>query len=293
MEMFSFPIYTTSLLFKLKVLSYFPLEFYPYISLSVVESAKILRGHLEDFQPNADFGIFYDGLNLSLFKREDDSKKIRVFFIDFGKILFELKIPHPEQTEFYRAFKRKSDPKVFHKTIFDLTAGGLKDSLFMAKLGQKVVAFERNPIVYALLKNALENHPIDIPIVYGEGKHLLLKDVLKDVQTKEESSLYAVPDIIYFDPMFDHGSDVIKGRKNKEMDFIHAVTSIPFFQTFHGEMSEDEKFQREWETFQWALSYAKERVVVKRDLRAMPFATPTFQLLGRTTRYDIYETMKL
>jgi 16S rRNA (guanine1516-N2)-methyltransferase len=186
----------------------------------------------------------------------------------------------PVQIDFVKAYKRlnPSDakgplfkalgPKFKKAPIWDLTCGMGGDALLMLFFGGEVIAFERNPVVGALLmdayKRALEDDRLG-PI-FRERFTLLIQDA-------RDSGMEA-PKVIYFDPMYENVKR--KALQKKEMRVFREV------------VGEDDDAM---EVFNWALKFAQERVVVKRSLRAEDISPgKSFSQKGKSTRYDIYLT---
>ncbi len=148
-----------------------------------------------------------------------------------------------------------------HKIIWDLTCGTGKDALLIYHFRKQITCFERHPIVYLLLLDALRRYPIEMDLHYGNA------------QDKDLSEL-PQPDIIFFDPMYPE-----KKKKSalprKEMVIFKEMVG-----------DDDDAL----EVFKWAMTKAKERVVVKRPLEAESLAeNPTASYKGKSTRYDMYK----
>jgi 16S rRNA (guanine1516-N2)-methyltransferase len=147
------------------------------------------------------------------------------------------------------------------KIIWDLTCGTGKDALLIYHFRKQITCFERNPVVYLLLKDALRRFPIDMQLYFGNPQTMNLDDLPK-------------PDVIYFDPMYPE-----KKKKSalprKEMVIFKEI------------VGDDEDAQ---EVFKWAMTKARERVVVKRPLEALCIKeNPTASYKGKSTRYDMYK----
>lgn len=151
-------------------------------------------------------------------------------------------------------------------TVIDVTAGLGEDSVFLARLGFRVHAVERNPLIFALLDQALKTAPSDFPtdqLSFCFGSAL---DVLPQIK------LDLATTAVYFDPMFPDKRKSALPRK--EMQIFKAV------------VGEDPDAAANLEQI---LSLNFKRVVVKRPLRAdVLFCKPEHQFLGKTIRYDVY-----
>lgn len=166
--------------------------------------------------------------------------------------------------------------------VLDATAGLGKDSFVLATLGCSVQMLERSPIVFALLE-----HGLQAARAFGvsEGDNELLQVMARMQLIAEDSSDYLqkitpalFPDVIYLDPMFPDRQKTADVKK--EMRAFHSV------------VGKDEDADA---LLPLALSRVNYRVVVKRP-RKTPFLnsqTPSFQLEGKSSRYDIYTVKKL
>ena len=164
------------------------------------------------------------------------------------------------------------------QNVFDATAGLCRDAFLLSSLGVEVCAVERNPVVGALVSDAIQratqfqapDHPLThLKIQIGEAR-----TVLEQLAADER------PDAIYLDPMFPprRKSSLVK----KEMRILAELTG--------GATSESELA----ELLSTALQAANKRVVLKRPTEA-PATTavrpPDHTIQGgRTTRYDVWLT---
>lgn len=147
--------------------------------------------------------------------------------------------------------------------IVDATAGLGRDACVLAALGYEVVAVERSPILFALLENGLARaaHEAQIAtrlsLVHGDARDYL--------QGK-------TPDVVYMDPMFPKRSK--SALVKKEMQF---------FQRLLGEEEDAVSL------FEVARGVARQRVVVKRPVKAAPLVVePSYQVQGGRVRWDVY-----
>jgi len=168
-----------------------------------------------------------------------------------------------------KALGLKGDRATF---VWDLTCGTGKDTLLMLAFGCKLLAFERNPVIFRLLANA----------------HLFLEAPLKerfhlfegDVRMFDFKNI-PVPDVLYLDPMYEQAQKKRKALPRKEMRLFRLIAGDDL----------DAK-----ELLSWALSYAQEkkisRVVVKRSLKLPPLldgVTNSYE--GKSTAYDLYRVI--
>ena len=159
--------------------------------------------------------------------------------------------------------------------IVDATAGLACDSFILASLGFTVTLLERSPILHLLVDNAIQRavaNPIAAPIVNR------LQLIHTNAITWFEQYKLAenpLPHVIYLDPMFPERRK--SAQVKKEMRMLQAII---------GEDNDADQL------FMTALTCATQRVVVKRPRLAPPLAgrPPAFQLLGKSSRFDVYIT---
>ncbi len=166
-------------------------------------------------------------------------------------------------------------------TVLDLTAGMGGDAFVLASLGATVIMVERNPVIHALLDDALERASLNtnpelqsilnrLSLIKGSG--LAILEIL-ELSPSEVKGLNDLPDVIYLDPMFPHRKK--SAQVKKEMQFFHSLVGED---TDNGEVLHKARY------------LAKKRIVVKRPRLADNLAdlAPDFCISGKTTRYDIY-----
>lgn len=158
-------------------------------------------------------------------------------------------------------------------TVLDATAGLGKDAFVLATLGCRVQMHERNEIVAELLADGLRRAQ--------ESLDCELRAIVERLALVPRDSLTALDepvDVVYLDPMFP---DRVKSAGvKKEMAVFHQVVG---------------KDPDADQLLPLARAVARYRVVVKRPRKA-PFLndeTPSYQLSGKTSRYDIYVNAKL
>ncbi|RYZ94233.1 MAG: SAM-dependent methyltransferase [Moraxellaceae bacterium] len=165
--------------------------------------------------------------------------------------------------------------------VLDATAGLGKDAFVLATLGCKVQMLERSLIVHALLQDGLKRarefaagHDDDLLHVL-ENLELIAADSQNFLENIAEENR---PHVIYLDPMFPD--------RNKTADVKKEMRA------FHSIVGKDEDADS---LLDKALAKALYRVVVKRPRKA-PFIadrTPSYQLEGKSSRYDIYTIKKM
>ncbi len=155
--------------------------------------------------------------------------------------------------------------KKLPKTLIDATPGVMKDSFMLASRGIEIIAIERNPLLYIMVKKALSHFNTDTDKVsidyhFGDAKALL-------------ANFHA--DIIYLDPMYPPKRK--SAQVKKEMQILHQVIGA--------DSDSDELFH--------VAKQQHTRLVVKRPSYATPIADskPSFSYATDkrgATRFDIY-----
>ncbi|WP_245756604.1 class I SAM-dependent methyltransferase [Amphritea atlantica] len=161
--------------------------------------------------------------------------------------------------------------------IADVTAGLGRDSFVLATLGCDVQMVERSPIIHALLESGLQQAQADPEVADIAARMTLVNadsiNWLAEQQTSDQR-----PQVIYVDPMFPHTdkSALVK----KEMRVFRDV------------VGDDQDSAALLEA---ALQLAEYRVVVKRPRKAPAIEghAPSYQLNGKSSRYDIYTLKSL
>lgn len=163
----------------------------------------------------------------------------------------------------------------FKPSILDCTAGQGGDAFVLADLGCRVEMLERSPIAHLLLDDALLRGR---EWAKQEGDETLLQVFNGMYLRAEDAHGYLANtthkyDVVYLDPMFPERkkSALIK----KEMRVFHEL------------VGRDDDADELLAAAQHIATY---RVVVKRP-KIAPFLAglaPSYQLLGKSTRFDIY-----
>lgn len=186
---------------------------------------------------------------------------------DFGRMAPRLK-PHVLHREMLvKAAKIKGADG--QPLAVDATAGLGEDSLLLAAAGFRVLLFERNPVISALLADAIA-HAANDPALreFAERMQLAHADSVQALARLEER-----PDVVLLDPMFPakHGD----ARAKKKLQIIQRLETP----------CEDEDA-----LFDAALSAQPRKIVVKRPLKGPHLAgrTPSYSQTGKTIRYDVY-----
>ena len=147
-------------------------------------------------------------------------------------------------------------------SVLDLSAGLGIDAVFLAQLGYKVTAVERNPLIFLALNEAAKVTELDLNFKFGEALDFVAEDT----------------DVIYFDPMFPE-------KKKSALPRQEMV----FFKQLVGADDDAELVLQK----ALASSFAK-RVAVKRPLKAPSLGHFKVQSTvdGKLVRFDVYGVKK-
>ncbi|RUR00537.1 class I SAM-dependent methyltransferase [Legionella septentrionalis] len=156
------------------------------------------------------------------------------------------------------------------KRILDATGGWGRDAAILASFGAQVLLIERDPVMAALLADALQRIPPESRL-----RHSLSLQSLDAKCYLQELSPNAYPDVIYIDPM--HPVREKSALVKKEMQALQQI------------LGADEDALA---LLQTALPRARERVVVKWPHRLEPLMPPDLSFDGKTVRFDVYLTNK-
>lgn len=155
----------------------------------------------------------------------------------------------------------------------DATAGLGEDSLLLAAAGFTVTLCEADPVIAALLEDALARasaHEVLGPIV--ERMHLVAGDSRITLE-RAGASTGAQPDVVYLDPMFPGRTKSAAVKKK--------------FQLIHGLERPTEPLDEE-SLLQAALAARPRKVVIKRPVKGPYLAgvKPSHVIAGKAVRYD-------
>jgi 16S rRNA (guanine1516-N2)-methyltransferase len=154
--------------------------------------------------------------------------------------------------------------------VLDLTAGLARDAALMAAAGYPVSMVERQPVLHALIADALAR-------AQGQGAAALL--TLLDNGDAATLTLPAGPwHAVYLDPMFP-----ARGKSaavKQDLQWLQQLCPYP----------DDDEERRLLDV---ALTVPARKVVIKRPRRAPPLAgrAPHHVLEGKTVRFDVYNGM--
>ena len=151
----------------------------------------------------------------------------------------------------------------------DASAGLGEDSILLAAAGFYVTMYEKDPVIAALLKDALQR----------AKRNPLLSGIVKNMELIEGDSIPAMrelsfrPDVVLLDPMFPERQK--SAAVKKKFQLLHQL---------------EEPCRNEEEFMRAALFSGPKRLIVKRPAKG-PFLAgkrPDFSLTGKAVRFDCY-----
>lgn len=150
----------------------------------------------------------------------------------------------------------------------DATAGLGEDSLLLAAAGFSVHLFERNPVIAALLRDALERGASDPRLAGAIGRmQLHVGDSVEALR-----HLPVQPDVVLLDPMFPDKRKTASAKKKLQL-LQHL----------------ERPCEDEGALLDAAIAARPRKVVVKRPVKGPHLAgrVPDYSLSGKAVRYDV------
>lgn len=149
----------------------------------------------------------------------------------------------------------------------DATAGMGEDSLLLAACGYEVTLHEQNPVIAALLKDAIRR----------AKKHPILGEIVERMHLVEGNSIELLPknldepDVIYLDPMFPARQK--SGLIGKKLQLIQKLEQPCFEETA---------------LLEAAMAAHPKKIIIKRPLKGPNLAgkEPSYSVKGKAIRYD-------
>ena len=153
-------------------------------------------------------------------------------------------------------------------TAVDATAGLGEDSLLLAAAGFTVTMFEKDPVIAALLRDALEHAANDSQLTEVVARMTLVEgDSVTGL-----CSLDFTPDVVFLDPMFPERTK--SAAVKKKFQLLHRL---------------ERPCNNEDELLDAALAARPRKVVIKRPPKGpwLAGAKPSHSLAGKAVRYDV------
>ena len=186
------------------------------------------------------------------------------FYLDLLAPKLRWRIEHPGAEALLRACGNKLSPGGH---IYDATAGMGRDALLLSSRGFAVTMFERQPIIYLLLFDALNRAKM-------AGVYNFILPTLH-YGTALAATASSLPEVIYYDPMFPPRRK--EALVKKEMQVFHQLVGF------------DTDIEA---TAGSLLRLCTKRLVIKRPAGAVavsaPGLKPAYQVDGGGCRFDCY-----
>lgn len=153
-------------------------------------------------------------------------------------------------------------------TAVDATAGLGEDSLLLAAAGFTVTMFEKDPVIAALLRDALERAASD-PQLAGVAARMTLVEGDSVAGLRE---LDFSPDVVFLDPMFPERTK--SAAVKKKFQLLHHL---------------ERPCDNEEELLDAALAARPHKIVIKRPPKGpwLAGAKPSHSIAGKAVRYDV------
>ncbi|MGI6590444.1 MAG: class I SAM-dependent methyltransferase [Eggerthellaceae bacterium] len=184
---------------------------------------------------------------------------------DFTHLQARIKPQRLSRELLVQAVRIKDTP---HPLVIDATAGLGEDSLILAAAGCRVELFEHDPVIAALLDDALERaarEPALAPI--AARMHLHEGDSTAALRTWTPA-----PDVVYLDPMFParQKSAAVK----KKFQLLHLL---------------EQPCSDERGLLEAALAACPRKIVIKRPAKGPVLAglAPAYSRSGKSIRFDV------
>lgn len=189
---------------------------------------------------------------------------------DFAEMLPRIKPGASQREMLVKAARVKG---VERPRAVDATAGLGEDGFLLAAVGFEVTACESDPVIAALLADAIERALHDASLAPIAARMHLVEGDSCDALAALAGNLQAAPDVVYLDPMFPGRTKSAAVKKK--------------FQLIHGlerpcEPDAEEALMRA------ALEARPRKVVVKRPAKGPYLAgvKPSHSVSGKAVRYD-------
>ncbi len=188
-----------------------------------------------------------------------------VLRVDFSRLLPRLRADRLGRELLVRAARTRG---VTAPTVVDATAGLGEDSLLLAAAGFTVIMFEKDPVIAALLRDALDRAADDSQLAEAVARMTLVEG--DSVAGLRELSFS--PDVVFLDPMFPERTK--SAAVKKKFQLLHHLERP----------CEDEEG-----LLAAALAARPRKVVIKRPPKGpwLAGAKPSHSLAGKAVRYDV------
>ena len=170
-----------------------------------------------------------------------------------------------------RAAKRKESPDGVEAKLplaVDCTAGLGEDAFLLAAAGYRVLLYEKNPVISALLADALRRAREDPELTEIAGRMETIRgDSIEGLEALQEK-----PDLIYLDPMFPAREK--SGMIKKKFQLLQQL---------------EEPCSQEEALLSAAISADPAKIIIKRPAKGplLGGRKPSYFIKGESIRYDV------
>lgn len=188
-----------------------------------------------------------------------------VLRVDFMRLLPRLRPDRLGRELLVRAARTRG---VEAPTAVDATAGLGEDSLLLAAAGFTVTMFEKDPVIAALLRDALERTASDSQLAGVAARMTLVEgDSVAGLRELDFS-----PDVVFLDPMFPERTK--SAAVKKKFQLLHHL---------------ERPCDNEEELLDAALAARPRKIVIKRPPKGpwLAGAKPSHSIAGKAVRYDV------
>ncbi|WP_298628362.1 class I SAM-dependent methyltransferase [uncultured Legionella sp.] len=228
-----------------------------YESDDLLDSARVLAEQLAfTLDKDAAACLFITATKLGL-----KIPGFSLLYADFSAAHWNKRRAEGKQQGLVRACKPAKGMK-----ILDATAGWGRDAAILASFGAEVLMLERNPVMAALLSDALvhqsemDRQKLNLSIQPGDAHSILTNLVEPDY-----------PDVIYIDPM--HPQRTKSALVKKDMQALQQMIGPD---------------NDALDLIKLAVSRVKQRVVVKWPQKIPSLLAADMSVEGKTVRFDVY-----
>lgn len=183
---------------------------------------------------------------------------------DFSRMLKRVEKGRLRQEMLVRIAKTKSE----HPVAVDAAAGMGEDAFLLAAAGYEVYLFEKDAVIAALLKDAMNRAMEDSRLCEIIGRMYLTEGDSLTLMPR----LSVQPEIVYLDPMFPPRRK--SGLIHKKLQLIQKL---------------EQPCADEAELYDAAVSLRPKKIIIKRPLNGALLADkkPGYTIKGKAIRYDV------
>ncbi|MBQ3884369.1 class I SAM-dependent methyltransferase [Succinivibrio sp.] len=237
------------------------------------ESAQAVMAYIESHALSFENDLLLKVGQKIVLELSDDSITPQDFEIDLFRDKLLWRLSHSGKNS--EAVCRAVIGKTVKPLVFDATAGLGRESIILQSAGCQVYMFERNPVIWLLLKSAMthaENNTDILSSLKNGLPHLTSLGSVAEQLSRGEK--LPEPEVIYYDPMFPQRTK--SALVKKDMRVFHEIVGFD---------------QDTTEYANFLLTVAKHHLVVKRPSNEPPLELNLRRssfVDGKACRFDCY-----